>query len=451
MHIIEPMNIRRMTMDYMEKISTPRVVLFCAGLILIYGVILWLLHPLISQAVVVFAFPVVLLFARMFGWWGGLLSGLLAIPINLGLLLLLGDSGFSSGAAALNFWVLHSVFFAIGLLVGNLHDVREHLKAEIGTREELEQELRQSLRKYQEIAQQAELNQEQLQVQIKALRAAANGIVITDKQGIIEWINPAFTELTGYSEAEVLGQKTSVLKSGEHDRDFYRSMWDTIMAGKVWQGTMVNQRKDGTFYVEEQTITPVLNKDGETSRFIAIKQDVSDRVRAEKKMEFLATHDPLTKLPNATLFYDRLNHAIQKAKRIDTFIGVLFLDLDGFKGVNDTLGHTYGDELLRVIGRRLQATTRQSDTVARVGGDEFTLILEELERPEDAGKVAQKIIRALTEPHIIDGNEVCVGTSIGVSVYPQDGLDADTLVNRADKAMYKAKQGGKNRVEFYAE
>jgi diguanylate cyclase (GGDEF)-like protein/PAS domain S-box-containing protein len=350
---------------------------------------------------------------------------------------------------ALNFWLLHSVFFVFGVLVGNLHDVREHLKAEIGVREELEQDLRQSLKKYQAIAQEAELTQEQLQVQITALQAAANGIVITDKTGTIQWVNPAFTQLTGYTEVEVVGQKTSVLKSGEHAPDFYKELWETVLAGNVWQGTMVNRRKDGTFYIEEQTITPVRSKEGEISRFIAIKQDVSDRVRAQEKMEYLATHDPLTKLPNYTLFYDRLDHAIQKANRIDAVIGVLFLDLDGFKIVNDTFGHASGDALLKEIAGRLQATIRESDTVARVGGDEFTLILEELDKPEDAGKVANKLLGVLTDPYPIQGHEICIGASVGVSVYPRDAVDAATLVNNADKAMYKAKQAGKNQVAFY--
>ncbi len=436
-------------MNYFAKASPQHVGLFCAGITLIYSILFVVFHPLISQAVIVFAFPVVLLFARVFGWWGGLLSGLLVIPINLVLLLFLGDSGFTSGAMALNFWVLHGVFFAIGLSVGNLHDVRERLNAEIGAREELEQELRQSLQKYQTVAEEAELTQEQLQVQIAALKAAANGIVITDKSGTIQWVNPAFTQLTGYTEAEIVGQKTSVLKSGEHDPDFYKQLWETVISGNVWQGTMVNRRKDGTFYIEEQTITPVRNKDGEVSRFIAIKQDVSDRVRAQEKMEYLATHDPLTKLPNYTLFYDRLDHAIQKAKRIDTFIGVLFMDLDGFKIVNDTFGHASGDTLLREIAGRLQAAIRESDTVARVGGDEFTLILEELDKPEDAGKVANKLLKLLIDPYQIQEHEICVGASVGVSVYPRDGVDAATLVNNADAAMYTAKQAGKNQVSGY--
>jgi diguanylate cyclase (GGDEF)-like protein/PAS domain S-box-containing protein len=448
--IISRVDIRRVATSFFAKASPPRVVLFCAGLILVYGVVFWLFHPLISQAAIVFALPVVFLFAQIYGWWGGLLSGLLVIPLNLALLLLLGDA-MPAGAMAMNFWLLHSVFVVFGVLVGNLHDVREHLRAEIEVREELEQELRQSLEKNQVVARETEITQEQLQLQIAALKAAANGIVITDKAGLIQWVNPAFTQLSGYSEAEVLGQKTSVLKSGEHDKDFYKSMWETIMAGKAWQGTMVNRRKDGTYYIEEQTITPVLNKDGEISRFIAIKQDVSDRVRAQEKMEYLATHDPLTKLPNYTLFYDRLDHAIQKAKRIDAVIGVLFIDLDGFKSVNDTFGHTCGDTLLRQIAGRLQATIRESDTVARVGGDEFTLILEELDKAEHAGKVAEKLLRSMTESYIIQGEEVQIGASIGVCVYPHDGVDAATLVSNADAAMYTAKQAGKNRVEFYAE
>jgi diguanylate cyclase (GGDEF)-like protein/PAS domain S-box-containing protein len=442
------MDFQQVTQTYFKSLSGWRGILFSVGVIAIYALVFWLLYPLASRWVIVITPLFVLPFAQVLGWRGGLIAGGLAIPLNLGLYALRENPALV-GTPVPGFWLVHTGIITVGLVGGYLRDLQKRLQVETIARENLQRELRQSVEKYQDIVRQTELPQEQFQLQITALEAAANGIVITDKSGTIQWVNPAFTQLTGYTEAEIVGQKTSILKSGEHDDDFYKGLWETIIAGGVWKGLMVNRRKDGTSYVEEQTITPVSGAAGEISYFIAIKQDVSNRVRAEKELEYQATHDPITNLPNYMLFYDRLKHAIQKAMRCEVNIGVLFLDLDDFKAVNDALGHAAGDELLRVVARRLQETTRKSDTVARVGGDEFTLILEELDKPEDAGKVAHKIIRALLEPYPIEGNDVCIGVSVGVSVYPRDGVDAATLVNNADEAMYRAKQGGKNKVEFY--
>lgn len=282
-----------------------------------------------------------------------------------------------------------------------------------------------------------------------ALEAASEGVIITDRQGIIEYVNPAFTAGSGYPAEEAIGRTPALLKSGIQPPEFYQRLWTTILAGQVWQGEIVNRRKDGSLYTEATAIAPVKAEDGHISHFVAIKHDVTERKRLEVQLAHMAHFDDLTNLPNRALFFDRLRQALTHAKRNQTRFALLFVDLDGFKDMNDAHGHETGDALLREAGQRLAACVRTSDTVARVGGDEFTVILQEVAAREDAGQVADKIIQTLDLPFDLSGHECRIGASIGISLYPDHGEDVEILLSRADTAMYNVKHSGKNAFRFY--
>ncbi|WP_254174295.1 diguanylate cyclase domain-containing protein [Planktothrix pseudagardhii] len=289
---------------------------------------------------------------------------------------------------------------------------------------------------------------QELMTRFVAMESADDMIVITSKDGTIEYVNPAFTKITGYQANEVIGKKPSLLKSGRQNKEFYQRLWKTILSGKGWKGELVNSKKDGTTYYEEMTIAPVKNSLNEIIRFVAVKRDISDRKQLEAQLAWLAHFDKLTGLPNRVLFFDRLERAITQAQRQKTRFAVLFIDLDGFKLVNDCLGHQSGDFVLQEVAKRLSLSVRKSDTVARMGGDEFTLILTNIYHRNDVIKIAQTILLALSQRCVVNGHECQIGASIGISFYPDDGTDLETLVNKADAAMYRGKHQGKNRYEF---
>jgi diguanylate cyclase (GGDEF)-like protein/PAS domain S-box-containing protein len=423
--------------------------------------------------------------------------------------------------------------------------------------------------------------EEQLKLQSAALEAAANGIVITDRQGAIVWANHAFTTMTGYSKKEMLGKNPRLLKSGEQPDSYYAELWSTISSGKVWQGELVNRRKDGTTYTEEMTITPVTQGVGNAADtyFIAIKQDITGRKRAEEELygsrqmlqsildaipqrvfwkdrnciylgcnralatdagldaaaaiigksdcdlswsamaehyraddqlvmeqdsdklnfqeqlsrpdgsmrwvqtnklplrdrkgkvtgvigtyediterklaeervQFLAYYDALTGLPNRTLLQDRLAKALAGARRRKDKVAVLFLDLDRFKNINDSLGHSVGDLLLQKVSERLKRWAREQDTVARVGGDEFLIVLSAVKDVADAAVAAGRIRDAMTSEFVIQGRSLSVRCSLGISIFPDHGLDAESLIKNADAAMYSAKEGGRNKFSFFTQ
>ncbi|MGD2028119.1 MAG: diguanylate cyclase [Anaerolineales bacterium] len=420
-----------------------------------------------------------------------------------------------------------------------------------------------------------------IRVQLTALEAAANGVIITDPNGIIIWVNPSVSELTGYNMEELLGNKTSILRSGKHSLAFYEDMWETITSGKVWRGDVINRRKDGTLYNEDMTITPVLDDDRDIVSYIAIKQDITayrqaieeleqsnerflrlvnsvhahfymveyssengynnkyfsnnieqltgypreefiedwdywssivhpddrqtylhnqrkildgqsieaeyrilsasgeeiwvndnaqairqldgrvmiyatisditERKQTENRIRFLATHDPLTNLPNRIMFREILEHAIQFAKRNDQKFAVFFLDIDNFKQVNDTFGHHIGDELLTAVASRLKNNLREHDTVSRISGDEFTLITEQLNDESHVEIVAKKINSILQGSYQLSGTDIEVNVSIGGSVFPLHGSEYETLLRKADAAMYQAKNSETRSYKIYAE
>lgn len=283
----------------------------------------------------------------------------------------------------------------------------------------------------------------------KVIETSLDGIVITNPEGIIQAVNPSFTTLTGYSPEEAVGNTPALLSSGLHDKDFYKAMWTSLKQQGYWQGEIWNRRKNGEIYAEWLTITAIRNLDGEILQFAAIFSDITDRKRKEEQIHTLAYYDDLTGLANRRLLIDRLELAISSAKRHKHKMAVLFLDLDLFKRINDTLGHLAGDEVLKEVARRLESNINEGDSVARLGGDEFTILVPEVETLHLLEAEASHLIHALTQPLTVMQNQLVVSTSIGISVYPDDGDTAETLLKHADTAMYRAKDSGRNNFCFY--
>ena len=282
-----------------------------------------------------------------------------------------------------------------------------------------------------------------------AVEQTADSIVITDREGVIEYVNPAFERTTGYSAREAVGRRPSLVKSGLHDDAFYRRLWRTLEAGQSFHDVFINRCKDGSIYYEEKSISPLRDPRGHITHYVSAGRDITERMRTQERLHFLAHHDALTELPNRVLFTDRLAHALAQARRRAGTLAVLFLDLDRFKVINDTLGHDVGDRLLQEIARRLRGCLREGDTIARLGGDECGILLEDLAGPADVSLVADKILAALHGPVRLDEHELHVTASLGIALYPGDGEDARTLLKHADVAMYRAKAAGGNCYQFY--
>jgi diguanylate cyclase (GGDEF)-like protein/PAS domain S-box-containing protein len=283
----------------------------------------------------------------------------------------------------------------------------------------------------------------------KVFENAAEGVVITTPDGTILTVNRAFSEVTGYTAEEAVGRTPHILHSGRQDRDFYANMWRKLLADGDWQGEIWNRRKNGDVYLEWLSIACVRNEHGQTTHYVAIFSDITTEKENAERLYHLAHYDPLTELPNRVLFQDRFKQAIARARRGERRIAVMFLDLDGFKKVNDQFGHSAGDALLAQVAARLAAQLRESDTVARLGGDEFSIILPDMFETDGLIQVATKVIDAIAAPFMLGGQATHITTSIGISIYPKDGLDADNLLQRADLAMYEAKRRGKNQFCFF--
>lgn len=283
----------------------------------------------------------------------------------------------------------------------------------------------------------------------KVIETSLDGIVITDPKGVIQEVNPSFTTLTGYSSEEAVGQTPALLSSGLHGEEFYKEMWTGLKTQGYWQGEIWNRRKNGEVYAEWLTITAIRSTEGEIVQFAAIFSDITDRKRKEEQIHSLAYYDDLTGLANRRLLLDRLDLSLAAAKRHKHKMAVLFLDLDLFKRINDTLGHQAGDEVLKTVARRLEANINEGDSVARLGGDEFTVLVPEVETLHLLETVASRLISALIQPLTIMQKNLVVSTSIGISVYPDDGDSAESLLKHADTAMYRAKEAGRNNYCFY--
>ncbi|MBU1664402.1 MAG: EAL domain-containing protein, partial [Gammaproteobacteria bacterium] len=281
---------------------------------------------------------------------------------------------------------------------------------------------------------------------VAMFESTAEGVMLTDLKGHILSVNPAFTAVTGYSEAEAIGRNPSFLKSGRHTDEFYQLMWAELLATGHWQGELWDRRKNGEVYPEWLTISAVRDTNGAVQSYVGVFSDISHIKRSEAELERLAHYDPLTGLPNRILMHAQLNHALDRARRHKERVAIMVLDLDGFKTVNDSLGHPAGDLLLQTIAERLRRLLRREDTVARMGGDEFAVIVEAIGNP---GLIAEKIIRAVSEPVELDGHSALVTASVGIALFPDDGNDTTSLLQAADMAMYASKQAGRNTSRFH--
>lgn len=282
-----------------------------------------------------------------------------------------------------------------------------------------------------------------------AMEKVADSIFITDANGVIEYTNSAFEVITGYGRKETIGKTPRVIKSGKHDDQFYQQIWETLLRGEVYRNVCINRRKDGELYHEAVTITPLTDEQGKITHYISSGKDITESIKTQERLHHIAHHDALTGLPNRTLFVDRLKHALKRAEWRKRSVAVLFLDMDRFKIVNDTLGHEAGDRLLQAMASRLLACVREGDTVARFGGDEFAGFLNDVASSRDVAPIVRKFLDALEPPFTIDGHELFISGSIGISLYPEDGTDTQTLMKNADTAMYRAKQLGGSTSEFY--
>jgi len=276
------------------------------------------------------------------------------------------------------------------------------------------------------------------------------GIIVTDADRRIVAVNSAYTRITGYQEGEILGKNPHVHASGTHDAEFYRDLWRSLEETDQWQGEIWDRHRSGRVIPLWENISVVRDKNGQISNYVAVMSDISAIKEAEERLSFLAHHDSLTGLPNRLLFHSSLEQAMVEARRSHRRVAVMLLDLDRFKLVNDTLGHAAGDQLLKFVAARLRDAVRAEDTVSRLGGDEFTIILRDIDSAEDLAHVAEKIISAVERPLTLSGQEVSVGVSIGISLFPDDALSVDSLATAADTAMYRAKERGKRTFEFYA-
>ncbi len=290
---------------------------------------------------------------------------------------------------------------------------------------------------------------EKLQLAASVFTNAREAIVITDANGNIIDVNGTFSEITGYSRDEVLGKNPRILNSGRHSKEFFASMWHSLLENKEWSGELWNRRKNGEIYAELVTIGAVVDQMGKTQNYVALFSDITTMKQHQQELEHTAHYDVLTQLPNRMLLADRLQQAMVRSKRNDTSVAVAYLDLDGFKLVNDTYGHDVGDELLVRLSSMMQGTLREGDTLARIGGDEFIVVLGDIERIIDCKIVLDRLLGVAMSPVQIRDMTLQVSTSIGVTLYPQDGVDADLLLRHADQAMYIAKQTGKNRYHMF--
>jgi diguanylate cyclase (GGDEF)-like protein/PAS domain S-box-containing protein len=292
-------------------------------------------------------------------------------------------------------------------------------------------------------------SEQQLTLAARIFDNSIEGITITDSKGVIQSVNRAFTHITGYSPEEAVGRYPSILKSDRHDAAFYHAMWQSLLTNGRWEGEIWNRKKNGEVYPEWLTITAITDDFGQTSHHVAVFHDMSEVRGFEEQLRFQAQHDALTSLPNRDLFLDRLGVAIGHAKRTKDQVAVLAIDLDNFKHVNDSLGHTVGDLLLQQVAERLHACLPQGTTIARLGGDDFAVLVEQLANEQEAVPIAEKVITAFTSPFNLSIYETVVTVSIGITFFPSDGSDAGTLLKNAELAMYRAKEEGKNTYQLF--
>ncbi|HET6789528.1 MAG TPA: diguanylate cyclase, partial [Aquabacterium sp.] len=293
--------------------------------------------------------------------------------------------------------------------------------------------------------------EERVRLHAAALESSRDGMIVFDRDRKLVSVNPAFTSITGYDEVDVLG-RTPEFMFPDSPGDIIGEIAHQLREHGSWEGESWCQRKSGELFTTKLSISAVRNTKGLPTHFVAVLTDITQLKQTEARLARMAHYDPLTELPNRSMFLERLAHATNLARRHQTLVGVVFIDLDNFKTVNDSLGHAAGDTLLQLVAQRLRQRVRQEDTLGRLGGDEFILVLEHLRHPQQAAHVAQAVIETLSDPfHLAEGQDVYVRASIGISLYPNDSEDAAELIRNADTAMYQAKRLGRNNFRFYTE
>ncbi|MBP6647214.1 MAG: diguanylate cyclase [Burkholderiaceae bacterium] len=291
--------------------------------------------------------------------------------------------------------------------------------------------------------------EDRLQQMALVLEHSGEGLMISDADNHIVDVNPAFSRMTGFAHEEVIGKTPAMLKSGRQGPDFYREMWESLATSGKWQGEIWNRRKDGQFIAEWLTINTLYAKDGTVHRRVALFSDITEKKKADEQIWTFANFDTLTHLPNRRMFQDRMLQEMKKVQRSGKKLALLFLDLDHFKEVNDTFGHEKGDVLLVDVAKRIVGCVRDTDTVARMGGDEFTVILTEVDEPGSVERVANSIVQVLGLPFEIGSAQSHVSASVGIAMYPTDATDSHELLRMADLAMYEAKDSGRNTYRYF--
>ncbi|MBB1486880.1 sensor domain-containing diguanylate cyclase [Oceanospirillum sediminis] len=300
------------------------------------------------------------------------------------------------------------------------------------------------------IAIDADRMDQQLRMLSQAIEYSASFVMITDAELTLEYVNSSLESCTGYSAEELLGRKVGFLSCEEKEAEIVRDIWSTVLTGHIWRGERLLQKRNGDQFWVVSSIAPIKNQESEITHLVSVSEDITQLKKDQERMELLAFYDPLTGLANRRLFKDRLDEALKKVRRNQGGIALLYLDLDHFKEVNDNYGHEAGDALLKAIARHLEDTVRESDVVSRIGGDEFNLILHDLNSVQDALSVADKILSVISQPVDIGVAQVEISGSIGITLAPGDGMDAKMLIKNADVAMYQSKQQGRNRSQLYS-
>lgn len=295
------------------------------------------------------------------------------------------------------------------------------------------------------------ISQNELMLASEVFSKMSDGVVITDAKQHILKVNDAFTKITGYDEQEIKGQTPKAFSSGWHDKEFYKKMWDDIIANGHWHGEIIDRKKNSERYIAEVNIIALYNDEGILTNYISITNDISKKKEQEKLIHNLAYFDSLTNLPNKVLFEERVISRIPFADRDNQKLALIFIDMDNFKNVNDTLGHYVGDMFLIEVAKRIKKTLKEQDTLSRLGGDEFTILIEDVESIMDVVPVAENIINAFSEPILIEDTQLYTGVSMGISIYPDDGQSYEALIKAADTAMYQVKASGKNDFKFYTQ
>ncbi len=346
---------------------------------------------------------------------------------------------------------LHAMDASLGesLLVPTRHATNE-LGRLVGDINDLVLRLRDSLLQEHESHLQQVIS-EKLRLAAEVFKHSQEGIMITDSNNLIVTVNQAFSQITGYTEDEVVGKSPRMLSSGRQNKEFYSELWSTLLAKGHWKGEIWNRRKDGEIIPKWFSINTVRDQSNQVVNYVAIFSDISERKHAEEKIDFLAYHDALTNLPNRVLLRDRFAHAKAAAIRDHSGIAMMFVDLDNFKRINDSFGHQVGDQLLIQVVERIRGLVRQTDTICRQGGDEFIVLLPDMLDPQVATRITQDILDAISAPLSLGGHTVSVSASVGIALFPSDGDDFDTLMKSADAAMYDAKASGKNAYRFFTE